>query len=194
MNLTRRALSTSLFALGACATSPDAVVRESKLNMFVIEALSRPDRCAVFGSMEHTDMMNLAEPFISFEIREAPADAGGRKIMDISDDMNLAGTWPGAYALQNFYLPANLQTYEFPGWSRGEAGAIGRFDVAGGEVIYIGHLIFRAHGPRVDMQVEDRMDAFSRRLPADILAKLQKRLLSVPPFITFDQQRSIRIR
>jgi len=144
--------------------------------------------------MGHTDMMNLAEPLISFEIRETPTDAGGRRTMNISDDLNLAGTWPGSFALKSLYLPANSQSYAFPGWNGGEARAVGRFEVGAGEVIYIGHLVFRAHGMRVDMQVEDRFDEFVKRLPSDVAQRVQKRLLSVPDSYTFNQMRRVQIR
>jgi hypothetical protein len=190
---TRRTFMGSALALAGCATA-DQMARQANLNMFVAEALARSDRCAVFGTMARTDMMNLAEPFIRFEIREPPADGNGRRIMELSDDLNLAGAWPGSYALSSFYLPANLQIYNFPGWSRGEIGALGRFDVAAGEVIYVGHLDFRGQGQRLDMTVGDRFDAFRADLPDEIAARLQKRLVTLPSSVSFGETRQVPIR
>jgi hypothetical protein len=148
----------------------------------------------VFGTVGYTDMFNMAPPLIYFEIRDKPTDAANRTQMLLSDDMNLAGTWPGSYSLATLYLPANLQSYTYPGWRGGEARSVGRFDVAPGEVIYIGNLVFRPHGEVVRMEVEDHFDEFKRRLPPDIAARIQKRLIQVPATYEFPIHRTTRVQ
>lgn len=191
-------LKAAVFAFvvlaAACANSPDQITRDTRLNMLVADALAREDGAVVFATLGHTDMMNMAEPLVYFSIRNPPADAGNRRTMSISDDLNLAGTWAGSFALEQLYMPANLQIYNFPGWSRGEPGAIGRIDVAPGEIVYVGHLVFRAHGRTLEMTVEDRFTEFRRRLPINLINRVEKRLLVLPESMTFNSQTVTQVR
>lgn len=184
-----KAMAFALVALAAaCANSPDQITRDTRLNMLVADALARDNGAVVFATLGHTDMMNMAEPLVYFEVRDKPADAGNRTTMSISDDLNLAGTWAGSYSLRQVYMPANLQIYNLPGWTRGERAAVGRIDVAPGEIIYVGHLVFRAHGQTLDMVVEDRFDEFRRRLPINLINRVEKRLLVLPESMAFNSQ------
>lgn len=184
--MNRRTLIGSLGALGlaGCATY-DQNTRASGLNMIVDEALASGN-AAAFITLGWTDntLGVPSEPIITFQ-RKAPftTPTGAKVTWEASDDLNLAGIPPGEYALLRDHRPPTVTTYNIGGWAN--PAPVAAFNVAAGEVIYLGHLRMGAKGPVLRPSVEDKFDEFKSKLRADLAAKLQKRLVSVPEILQF---------
>jgi hypothetical protein len=57
-----------------------------------------------------------------------------------------------------------------------------------GEVIYIGHLVMDPQEMTLKMRVEDRFDEMKTKLPPELASRIVKRLIALPPSITFDSK------
>lgn len=176
--------------VSACSTFGVDMTRYN-LNLDAAAALAAPDRAIVFTEFAKADMFGMADPMVYAEIKDKPTDAGSRTATLLTHDIKYVGVWPGSYALSSVQLPAKSVYYTFPGWKSGPDRAIGVFDVRAGDVIYIGKLVFKAQGATMEMAVEDNFEDFKRGLPKDLAARVQKRLVTLPPTFTFASQRRV---
>ncbi len=185
----------AVFVLAACqsATVPDRFT----LNAPALE----PDRPADYGVVLGT-VAPVPTPLgvvaddgeVAFEV-DMPAymftDTKGRipRAFFLDDDLARAATPPGTYRIAHYRLPSDRVTYHFPNRLRAPeaSGLAGRFRLQPGEVIYVGHLVFKPEGDSLHMEVEDRFETFRDRLPADLAARVTKRLIALPGQATFSE-------
>ena len=117
----------------------------------------------------------------------------GSSVMDprmvrLTPETSYGGLPAGSYALSHFEVPAftwrqvgGALTYRVGGW----ANPVVTFEVAPGEAVYLGHVEVDAGGETVGLRVVDQYHAFRATLPPELGARLQKRLLVVPPSLRF---------
>ena len=99
-----------------------------------------------------------------------------------------AGLAPGHYRV-NFVEFGNQTSYAI---NEG-GGEIGSFDVAPGEIVYLGHVTFVPAGRLLHVRVEDRFEEARARLPDGLRDRLIKRLVTFPAWYEFQNQETYRV-
>jgi hypothetical protein len=178
--------------LSGCET---ANIQKWSLNAPAIGPRASASRGTVIGSVEsNTKVLGIVPSDMQvFFVVKNPDQKNlnsENRIRDtftlVNDNLELAATQPGVYALQNVSVVSPLTAYGLGGWRNPDGKAIGVFSVDPGEVIYIGHLVLDPEGMILHLRVDDKFDEMRAKLPQELATRMVKRLISVPSSVTFD--------
>jgi hypothetical protein len=154
-------------------------------------------RGVVIGSMESNHkalglFKGTLRIFFKIDLADAnTVDPNGepKRLFELFDDrLDKAATEPGRYHLFSVIDGPTLDGYIFESWNKANGYAYGGFAVKPGEVIYIGHLVMDPQEMTLKMRVEDRFDEMKTKLPPELASRIVKRLIALPPSITFDSK------